>query len=106
MHSQASLQELMFCCKHGHNIQLLQACTVMSGAPQSVGSLKSSVPLQFEDPTDRLQSLRDLVDLQRAMYCGWLQSAAQQVTLTAGALCTSRYASALLASSHSTVQQR
>jgi hypothetical protein len=32
--------------------------------------------MQFEDPTDTLQSLRDL---QRAMDCVWLQSAAEQV---------------------------
>ena len=38
-----------------------------------------AVSVQFEDPTDALQSLRDLVDLQRAMDCGWLQSAAEQV---------------------------
>lgn len=47
----------------------------------------SFVPLQFEDPTETLQSLRDLIDLQRAMDYGWLQSAAQQVTLAADALC-------------------
>ena len=35
--------------------------------------------MQFEDPTDKLQSLRDLIDLQRAMDCAWLQSAAEQV---------------------------
>ena len=35
--------------------------------------------MQFEDPTDTLQSLRDLIDLQRAMDCAWLQSAAEQV---------------------------
>ena len=35
--------------------------------------------MQFEDPTDTLQSLRDLIDLQRAMDCVWLQSAAEQV---------------------------
>ena len=45
------------------------------------------VLLQFEDPTDTLQSLRDLIDLQRAMDCGWLKLAAQQVTVAASALC-------------------
>jgi len=39
----------------------------------------NAVDVTFEDPTDTLQSLRDLIDLQRAMDCAWLQSAAEQV---------------------------
>ncbi|DBA71639.1 TPA: putative uncategorized biosynthetic cluster [Trebouxia sp. C0005] len=39
----------------------------------------NAVDVTFEDPTDTLQSLRDLIDLQRAMGCVWLQSAAEQV---------------------------
>ena len=40
---------------------------------------QQALHVQFEDPTESLQALRDLVDLQRATDCGWLQAAAEQV---------------------------
>ena len=48
-------------------------------AASILGRTLTGLHVQFEDPTETLQALRDLVDLQRAMDCEWLQAAAEQV---------------------------
>lgn len=58
--------------RHGIGAALLKAAYALAAEC-------NAVDVTFEDPTESLQTLRDLVDLQRATDCGWLQAAAEQV---------------------------